>query len=348
MTDFTNGITDNISDDSMLYIHTKKIPAIKSLIEALKEIFRDVNIKFTPKVEKQLESDPSIKKVTGGMYITALNSNSNILVRLHLEADKFCNYSCKPADDKPYVMIGVNMSNLFKIIKFLNNDEELYMLYDKHSMNQLNLQYVNRQKNLTTNYHLNLLDLKEENYNIGKQSFDFVITMPSNDFHTLIKNMSVIAEQVDIKFINTKNGYSLSFNCRGEFASQESVFDGKTNIVSDDKMVNVTKNMTEVENKESKDNEKEDNENNQHEIDDNEHTIIQGVYELRALSLFSRCSSLCPTIDLYIKNDSPLVIKYRVADMGSVHLILSPINDTDGIEDDSETASDNESDKENI
>ena len=248
MTDFTNGINDNISDDSMLYIHTKKIPAIKSLIEALKEIFRDVNIKFTPKVEKQLESDPSIKKVTGGMYITALNSNSNILVRLHLEADKFCNYICKPADDKPYVMIGVNMSNLFKIIKFLNNDEELYMLYNKHSMNQLNLQYVNRQKNLTTNYHLNLLDLKEENYNIGKQSFDFVITMPSNDFHTLIKNMSVIAEQVDIKFINTKNGYSLSFNCRGEFASQESVFDGKTNIVSDDKMVNVTRNMTEVEN----------------------------------------------------------------------------------------------------
>jgi len=38
---------------------------------------------------------------------------------------------------------------------------------------------------------------------------------------------------------------------------------------------------------------------------------------------------MCPTIELYIRNDSPLVIKYRVADMGSVHLILSPINNDD-------------------
>lgn len=329
MSNFTNGINDNISDDLMLYIHTKKIPAIKSLIEALKEIFRDVNIKFTPKIEKQSETDPSVTKVTGGMYITALNSNSNILVRLHLEADKFCYYHCKPNDDKPYVMIGVNMSNLFKIIKFLNNDEELYMLYDKRSMNQLNLQYVNKSKKLTTDYQLNLLDLKEENYKIEKQHFDFVITMPSNDFHTLIKNMSVIADQVDIKFINTNNGYSLSFSCKGEFASQESVFNGKADGNMDDKLVNVSRNV-------------DDND----ELKNDENTVIQGVYVLSALSLFSRCSSLCPTIDLYIKNDSPLVIKYRVADMGSVHLILSPVNDNDGINEDCDNNSD-ESDNDN-
>ena len=324
---------ENMSDDLMLYIHTKKIPAIKSLIEALKEIFRDVNIKFTPKIEKPSEHDPSIMKVTGGMYITALNSNGNILVRLHLEADKFCYYDCKPADDKPYVLVGVNMTNLFKIIKFLNNDEELYILYDKRSMNQLNLQYVNKAKKLTTDYQLNLLDLKEENYKIEKQHFDFVITMPSNDFHTLIKNMSVIAEKVDIKFINTSNGYSLSFTCKGEFATQESVFNGKADGNSDDKMVNVSRNLGD----QDKDKEKDEHQEN------DENTVIQGVYLLSALSLFSRCSSLCPTIDLYIKNDSPLVIKYRVADMGSVHLILSPLNEDDGINDEFGGSSDDDS-----
>lgn len=331
MTDFNNIMTidEQISDDLMLYIHTKKIPAIKSLIEALKEIFRDVNIKFTPKVEKPSEEDPSIMKVTGGMYITALNSSSNILVRLHLEAAKFCSYTCRPAEDKPYVMIGVNMSNLFKLIKFLNNDEELYILYDKRSMNQLNLRYENKIKKLTTDYYLNLLDLNEENYNIERQQFDFVITMPSNDFHTLIKNMSVIAEQVDIKFINTSSGYSLSFNCRGEFASQVSIFNGKTDGTSNDNMVNVIRNMDE--------NVEDQNENK------TENTVIQGVYELKSLSLFSRCSTLCPTIDLYIKNDSPLVIRYRVADMGSVHLILSPTNENDGIDEGSDKDSDYES-----
>lgn len=300
MTDILN----NITEDQILYIHTKKIPAIKSLIEALKEIFRDVCIKFTPKVSTPLESDPTKFKVTGGMYITALNSNSNILVRLHLEADKFCYYKCEPEDEKNYIMIGVNMSNLFKLIKFLNNEDELYIIYNKTSQNLLNLQYINTQKKLTSNYFLNLLDLKEDNIVIGKQKFDFVITMPSNDFHSLIKNMSIISEKVDIKFISSNNSYSLVFSCTGEFASQESVFYGSNN-----EQTNNIINVINTNDEQSNDN------------------IVQGIYALNALSLFSRCASLCPTIELHIKNDSPLVIKYRVADMGSVHLILSPMND---------------------
>lgn len=298
----------NITDNQILYINTRKIPAIKSLIEALKEIFKDVNIKFTPKQEKMIGNE---KKIIGGMYITALNSNSNILVRLHLEADKFCFYSCTPENGKSHITLGVNMTNLFKLIKFLNNDDELFLIYDKISLNQLNLQYVNKQKNLNTNYYLNLLDLPEDNYQIEKQKFDFVINMPSNDFHNLIKNMSIIAEKVDIKFVNTAEGYSLSFSCRGDFASQESVFNGTANS-SDNNMINVSKYADD-------------------QLQNDELVVIQGVYELKALSLFSRCSSLCSTIELYIKNDSPLVIKYRVADMGSVHLILSSINTNDDI-----------------
>jgi len=76
MTDIVNNISRSIKNDDILYIYTKKIPAIKSLIEALKEIFRDVSIKFSPKVEKIDEN--GVVKTTGGMYITALNSNSNI------------------------------------------------------------------------------------------------------------------------------------------------------------------------------------------------------------------------------------------------------------------------------
>jgi proliferating cell nuclear antigen len=313
----TDEITD-IPDDNLLYIYTTKIPVIKSMIEALKEIFRDVSIKFTPKVEKIVEGNPLKTRITGGMNITALNSNSNILVRLHLEADKFDYYRCVPENNN-YINLGVNMTNLFKLIKFLNNEDILHIIYNKSSQNQLNLQYINQQKKLTSNYYLNLLDIKEDNITIGKQKFDFVITMPSNDFHSLIKNMSIIAEYVDIKFVNYESSYTLSFSCQGEFASQESVFNS-TN--SADNIVNVLKN-------------EEDSEDNK-----KQNSIIQGVYELKALSLFSKCSSLCQTIELYIRNDSPLVIKYRIADMGSVHLILSPINKDDDLQNDNDSEED--------
>jgi proliferating cell nuclear antigen len=335
MTDIVNNISSNIKSDEILYIYTKKIPAIKSLIEALKEIFRDVSIRFTPREEK---TDENGTRITGGMYITALNSNSNILVRLHLEADKFGFFKCNPDPEtqKNYIMLGVNMSNLFKLIKFLNNDDELFMIFNKTSMNTLNLRYVNKQKNRVSDYYLNLLDLKEDHIVIGKQKFDFVITMPSNDFHSLIKNMSIIAEHVEITFVSTDaNNYSLIFSCDGEFASQTSAFNTSFNnsTGTDQDSNNTDQNIINVYKCEYENEEKNNN-------------IVQGVYELKALSLFSRCSQMCPTIQLYIRNDSPLVIKYNVADMGSVHLILSPINNDDQCHEASDGDSESDKDEE--
>ena len=84
----------------------------------------------------------------------------------------------------------------------------------------------------------------------------------------------------------------------------------------------------------------------EYENEEKNNNIVQGVYELKALSLFSRCSQMCPTIQLYIRNDSPLVIKYNVADMGSVHLILSPINNDDQCHEASDGDSDSDKDEE--
>lgn len=347
MSEYTEIKTTN-SSNNLLFIRTKKIPAIKSLFEALKEIFKDVNIKFMPKVEKINKEDGSVR-VSGGMYIIALNSNSSIYVRMHLEADKFCYYECNPIDPlKNHITLGVNMTNLFKLIKYLNNDDELYMIYNKENINQFNLKYVNKMKKLTTNFYLNLLDLADQSITVGKQDFDFVITMPSNDFHGLIKVMSGVADQVDIKLCSetvvydngkTVDKYSLKFYCKGEFVEFESSFDGciKTNDIdaededknNDDNTIGVFRHN--------------DGSGQKNDADTNKETIIQGIYELKSLSLFSRCSSLCSNIELYIKNNSPLVIKYRVADMGSVHLMLSQINNPE-LNDDSDSELDDDND----
>jgi proliferating cell nuclear antigen len=51
---------------------------------------------------------------------------------------------------------------------------------------------------------------------------------------------------------------------------------------------------------------------------------IQGVYSLKYLVLFTKCTGLCNQINLYIKNDYPLVIKYAVASLGNIKLCLAP------------------------
>jgi hypothetical protein len=53
--------------------------------------------------------------------------------------------------------------------------------------------------------------------------------------------------------------------------------------------------------------------------------VIQGIFQLRHLVLFTKCTSLCPTIEMYLKNNLPLILKYTVANLGEVKLVLATI-----------------------
>jgi proliferating cell nuclear antigen len=55
-----------------------------------------------------------------------------------------------------------------------------------------------------------------------------------------------------------------------------------------------------------------------------ENEIVQGVFNLKYLTLFCKCSSLAKTVELYLKNDYPLIIRYSVASMGDIKLCLAP------------------------
>ena len=52
--------------------------------------------------------------------------------------------------------------------------------------------------------------------------------------------------------------------------------------------------------------------------------IIQGVFALKHLVLFGKCTNLCNSIQMYLKNDYPLIIKYTVASLGEIKLCLAP------------------------
>ena len=53
-------------------------------------------------------------------------------------------------------------------------------------------------------------------------------------------------------------------------------------------------------------------------------TPIQGVFSLKYLMLFTKCTNLCNQIQMYIKNDYPLIIQYTVASLGYIKLCLAP------------------------
>jgi hypothetical protein len=61
----------------------------------------------------------------------------------------------------------------------------------------------------------------------------------------------------------------------------------------------------------------------------NTNEVVQGIFQLKHLVLFTKCTSLCPSIEMYLKNDYPLILKYTVANLGEIKLVLAPLKNKD-------------------
>lgn len=182
--------------------------------------------------------------------------------------------------------IGVNMLNLHKLIKTINSNSTLSMFIDDEDMNHLGICIENADKNTKTTYKLNLLDLDHPAITVDPTDFNDVTTMPSCDFQKICRDMHNLADYMEIRSISNQ----LVFSCKGDFCSQETIISDSTGDESRNTNMD----------------------------------IVQGVFSIKHLVLFTKCTNLCPTLELYIKNDYPLIIKYDVSSLGSIRLALAP------------------------
>jgi len=278
-----------ITPGYILEVKTLQISSFKILIEALKEILKDATIKFTP-VFYDENDDIS---TASGISIVAMNKSTSVLIRLKLPAIKFEKFFVK---SKKPVMIGVNMTCFNKLIKTITNEDQMLTLFlEENDQNHLGIKIESLEKNTSTTYKLNILDSENEDMNIRDSEFEAVVTMEASGFQKIIRDMSNICDTVNIIFVDgTTNKNTLIFQGKGEFASQKTVLQAKE---------------PEPDTNDERDNTKE--------------LIIQGTYDLRNLSLFSKLSNLCTNIDLFMKNNFPLIIKYQIANLGHIYLVIS-------------------------
>lgn len=258
----------DLNSEYLLFVRTVQSSNIRILFEALKEILPDTNIEFNPKRIK----------------ILAVDAHHVVLVHLRLEGSQFEQYYCPNKQ-----VIGISLLYFFRLIKTMNSNNDILTLFiEKNDSSRLGIRIENSDKNTTTTFKLNLLDLDEEEIEVPNAVFPSVITLQSTDFQKICRDMSNLAQTVEI----TSVGSELRLSCQGEFAQQETVM-GKTN-------------------------------NEGTGGGDNE--IIQGLFNLKHLVLFTRCSGLSQNISLFLSNDFPLVICYTL-NIGSIKFCLAPKND---------------------
>ena len=63
--------------------------------------------------------------------------------------------------------------------------------------------------------------------------------------------------------------------------------------------------------------------------DDEEDEIVQAKFLLKYLVLFSKAYNLSNTVEIFLKNDYPMVLKYSIADLGTLKFCLAPMVEED-------------------
>ena len=233
---------------------------------------------------KEILTDANIEFTDDSMKIITMDATQTILVHLKLEKENFEHYFCKHR-----VVIGINMLNFFKLIRTLTNNDALTLFIEEGNMNLLGIRIENGEKNSLTTFYLNLIEVDMDTYKIPPAQFESIITMPSGEFNKICRDMINLSDVIEIRSV----GNQLIFSCKGEFASQETIIGETSSGLS------FLKSSTE----------------------DN---TIQGYYNLKHLVLFAKCTNLCNSIEIYMKNNFPIVIKFTVGSLGSLKLCLAP------------------------
>jgi proliferating cell nuclear antigen len=305
----------------ILELKTTQAAAIKIVIDAVNSLLTDANFNFYPYyIEETDNSTPSNdkssndessndeasdnnspesdkmevtetiekKKTIGGIVLKEVNKTGKILVFMRLDADKFDVY--KYNYHKKKLTLGIDIGNLLKCLKCMSHFDTMTWLVDDDDINKLIVVLESAERKEKKTFKLNLMDIEEESYDITPIQFPYSITLPSQDFHKYCKDMAASTDKIDIKATANK----LYFSGKGEIGQMEFEV-GETN--GGLSIISTTSNVNE---------------------------IVQGLFELKFLLIFTKCTNLCNQVTLFLKNDYPIIITYQIAALGEIKLVLSP------------------------
>jgi proliferating cell nuclear antigen len=176
--------------DCLVYFQTSQVVQFKTLMDSLKDLLTEVNLRFDEQGFKIISLDPG--KI-GMIHCSVCN-----LEKYFCEASPF--------------YAGVYVAYLYKILRSVNTSHHLECRIKHADPKVMELVVTNADKRTQTIHRLKLLDLDIEEINIPQVDFECVISMPSAEFQKYIKELSHVSNRITIR----GSGRLIQFICSGD------------------------------------------------------------------------------------------------------------------------------------
>ncbi|CAG9461250.1 unnamed protein product [Pedinophyceae sp. YPF-701] len=255
---------------------------------------------------KDLVTDANFDCNSQGFALQAMDISHVSLVSMFLRADGFEHYRC----DRTLSM-GMNLGNMSKMLKCAGNDDIITVKADDEG-DTVTFMFESPGQDKISDFELKLMDIDSEHLGIPDQAYSAVIKMSSAEFQRICRDLGTIGESVVI----AANKDSVKFSTSGDIGSANVTCRPGTGAVDKDENGG-----------------KKDKEGKEVNVQIELQEPVTLTFALRYLNSFSKATPLSDEVTLSLSKELPVMVEYRIADMGHIRYYLAPkIDEEEGEE----------------
>jgi len=238
---------------------------------------------------KEIVTDANFECSSTGINLQSMDSAHVALVHLLLTSTGFDKYRC----DKNLTM-GINMNTLSKMLKCVSQDDSISMKVED-GQDKVTFLVESKDHETFSKFEVKLVEIEGDQFGIPDAQYPATIKMSSSKLKKICSDLSTMGDSCIIEV--NKNQRQITFSVKGEDIS------GSTSI----------KHNTSVDN---------DSHETQTIIDCQRN--IKQTFASKFLTIFCKASTLTDTVTVSLSENSPLMVEYKIPEVGHIRYYLAP------------------------
>lgn len=234
---------------------------------------------------KDLLNEGTFECSDSGIQLQAMDNSHVSLVSLSLRSDGFDKYRC----DRN-ISMGMNLGSMAKILKCANNEDNVTVKAQDNA-DTVTFMFESQNQEKVSDYEMKLMNLDQEHLGIPETEYSCVVRMPSMEFARICRDLAQFGESVVI--CCTKEG--VKFSASGDVGSANVKLAQTSNVDKEEDAVTIE--MQEP---------------------------VTLTFACRYLNAFTKATPLTNQVQLSMSADVPLVVEYRIPDLGHIRYYLAP------------------------
>lgn len=219
-----------------------------------------------------------------GLSFQAMDTTHIALVTLSLKAEGFNQFRC----DRQFP-IGLKLPDLHKILKCADANDSI-KLECEADPSSLQIVFESSKHERKSVFNLNLVHFDQESLQIPETNYSSKVSLPAGQFSKMIRELSQLSESIKISTNKKSINFAISGEaCSGEIELKENPATNSAESVCID-------------------------------VDD----PVSNSFSLKFLNSFCKGDALAESVNLMMSENTPLVVEYKIADIGHLKFYLAP------------------------